>query len=365
MKKKKLLLFIPSIEDGGVEKNFFIIADYLSKRHKSTELITTKKIGTKKLQNIKIINPFLNIQNFKDRKLKYILCLLILLRKIIFNKNYLIFAFQANLYCIILCKIFGVSVITRSNSSIEGWSKNPLKFFLYKKIISFADKVVVNSIDFKKEFKKKFSINAKCILNPLNKYEILKKSKIKLKKVYRKNSLKLITMGRLVDQKNQITILKALNKIKDKIKFELIIIGKGNLKNYYLEYIKNHNLEKKIKILDFKSNPYPYLLQAEVFILSSKFEGLPNVLLEAQILKKYIISSDCPTGPREILRDGKCGDLFKINNFSDLANLILNYKKNRKKNINKIQFGYKSLERYNSSANLEKYNLLISEHLKI
>ena len=57
--------------------------------------------------------------------------------------------------------------------------KNPIKFYLYKKISSFADKIIVNSIDFKKEFKKKFSINTKCILNPLDKKEILKNLKLK------------------------------------------------------------------------------------------------------------------------------------------------------------------------------------------
>ena len=64
--------------------------------------------------------------------------------------------------------------------------------------------------------------------------------------------------------------------------------------------------------MNFKKNPYPYLKRSEVLILSSLFEGLPNVLLESLSLKKFVISSDCPTGPKEILDYGKNGLLFKM-----------------------------------------------------
>ena len=363
MKKKDLLLFIPSIEDGGVEKNFYIIARYLEKKHDTIQLITTKKIKKNIFKNIKIINPTINVENLNGRKIKYLFCLLILLKKIIFNRNCLVFAFQANLYCIILCKLLGVKIITRSNSSPEGWSKNPIKFYLYKKISSFADAIIVNSLEFKKEFKKKFSINTGFILNPLNKKEILLKSKMKVKKIFNKGKLKLITVGRLVDQKNQINILRSLNKIKHQLEFELIIIGKGNLKNNLIEYIKKNKLEKHVKILGFKKNPYPYIKQSEVFLLSSKFEGLPNVLLESQVLKKYIISSNCPTGPKEILLNGRAGDLFKINDDNKLASFILKYKRNKFKNLKKIKLGYDYLSRYDLTKNLKKYKKNISKFL--
>ena len=62
--------------------------------------------------------------------------------------------------------------------------------------------------------------------------------------------------------------------------------------------------------------------KADIFVLTSLYEGLPNVLLEAQYFKKYIISTDCPTGPREILLNGKAGDLIKIGDYKNLANLI-------------------------------------------
>ena len=170
---------------------------------------------------------------------------------------------------------------------------------MYKVIINLADKVMVNSFDFKKTMKKKFGINSTVIYNPLNKNEIIIKSKHKIKNVFPKKSLKIINIGRYVDQKDQITLLKSLAMLKDKIDFYLIFLGRGILKNKLEKYSKLNNIKNKVKFINFKKNPYPYIKQADIFILTSKYEGLPNVLLEAITLKKFIISSNCPTGPRE------------------------------------------------------------------
>ena len=86
-----------------------------------------------------------------------------------------------------------------------------------------------------------------------------------------------------------------------------MILGKGELKNNLERYINENNLEKNVKIKDYVENPYPFIRQADLFVLSSKFEGLPNVLLESLTLNKFIISSNCQTGPKEILMNGKGG----------------------------------------------------------
>ena len=101
-------------------------------------------------------------------------------------KKFLTLSFQANIYCIIITKIFNKKIISRSNSSSAGWSKNFLKNFIFKRVLKIADKVIVNSIDFKRELDNKFNINTKCIYNPFNKSTVIKLSKKKLNKsVYR------------------------------------------------------------------------------------------------------------------------------------------------------------------------------------
>ena len=82
---------------------------------------------------------------------------------------------------------------------------------------------------------------------------------------------------------------------------------------------------------------------------------MPNILLEALALKKFIISSDCPTGPKEILDSGKGGFLFKVGNFRDLAMKILIYKKQKTKCEKMKRFALKRINRFNFEKNLLKY----------
>ena len=89
---------------------------------------------------------------------------------------------------------------------------------------------MVNSKDFKNDLKNEFKVNSVCIYNPLNREQIVKLSNKKIKKIYKKNCLKIINVGRFVDQKNQIILLKALNLIKKQLNFQAILIGRGILK---------------------------------------------------------------------------------------------------------------------------------------
>ena len=115
--------------------------------------------------------------------------------------------------------------------------------------------------------------------------------------------------------------------------------------------------------MNYQKNPFPFLKRSDLFILSSKFEGLPNVLLEALVLKKFVISTKCPTGPKEILSNGKYGYLFKVGDYKDLAKLILKYSKSRKQNKKKINEAYKSLYRFNFEKNCKKYLETVNKYL--
>ena len=169
----------------------------------------------------------------------------------------------------------------------------------------------------------------------------------------------------MTDQKDQILLLKAFNNIKSKLKFKLIIIGKGKNKEKLKKYIKEKNLGKNIKIINYQNNPFPYLKKADIFILSSKFEGLPNVLLEAQYLKKPIISTDCPTGPKEILLRGKAGFLFNVGDVNQLEKNIIfvSKKKNSKLLKSKSNLGLRYMKRFDYKTNMGKYFKLINKYL--
>ena len=116
--------------------------------------------------------------------------IILLLHEILKDKNLVVFAFQANIYCIILCKIFNIKIIVRSNSAPIGWTKNLVKKKLFKFFINKADRVMVNSFEFKKDLKKEFNVNSKCIYNPLDLENIIKKSKKKSKKYFKNKKKK-------------------------------------------------------------------------------------------------------------------------------------------------------------------------------
>ena len=365
MTLKKLIIFMPSIEGGGVEKNLFIISNYLSNKIKKIYLITaSKKYKNNFNKKIKLILPKSNSWDKYGRKVKYLICLFLLLNKIISDKNITVLCFQANIYCIILCKIFNRKIIVRSNSSPSGWSNNFLKNIIFKFILKKADKIIVNSFEFKKQLNYRFNVKAVCIYNPLNQNEIIKKSKIKGIRIFKdKKKLKIINVGRFVDQKDQMTFLKALNLLKNKIDFDAVLVGSGVLKKSLINFIKNNNIERKVKFINFTSNPYPLIKQADIFVLSSKYEGLPNVLLEAITLKKFIISSNCPTGPKEILLNGDGGLLFKLGSYYDLQKKILFYINNKKKCNLMLNKAIKNLDRFDLNQNLEGYLNLVKKFI--
>ena len=225
--KKKLIIFMPSIEGGGVEKNLFIVSNYLVKNFKSVSLITiSKKYKNKFDKKINFISLKSDYWDTLSRRTKYFLAIILLIRELLTKKNSIIFAFQANIYAIITCKLLNKKLLyALILHLLDG-----LKIFLRNLFINFSKKVdivMANSKDFIKSLKSEFNVNAHCIYNPLNKNEIIKKSKIKTKKYFEsKNKLKILNIGRFVDQKDQMTFLKALNKIQNKIEFEARIMGR-------------------------------------------------------------------------------------------------------------------------------------------
>ena len=367
--QKRLILFMPSMDGGGVEKNLILISNYLSRYINNITLITfDNKFNKYFSRKIKILNVKKNTTKPYSKYSKYFFCLLLLAKKIFFErKKYLVFSFQANIYCIILSKILNFDTIVRSNSSPKGWTKSYIKNLIFKIFFKYTKKVIVNSYEFKSQIDKQFNTNSAVIYNPLNKKEIqkLSKHKVRLKNFFSKKTLNIINVARFTDQKDHITLLKSLKMLNEKINVKLLLIGYGPNKVKIENYIKNYNLLKNVKILSFQKNIYKYINISDIFVLTSIFEGLPNVILEAMTLKKYVISTNCPTGPNEILNNGKYGTLFKLRDYKNLARKILKYYYNKKIYNKKIKAAYKSLNRFDFNKNCEKYLLIIKGELQL
>ena len=324
---RDLVIFIPSIEGGGVEKNLFYIIKFLKTKFENVFLITADKLGKNLFgSNVKLITPKSKFFNNKPRVLKSFICSLLLFNNFK-NKNILIFSFQSNLFSTFMSKIINSKIIIRLNTSPEKYSLSFHKKFFFKILYGLVDEIIVNSHEFKKNIKKYFNLKSNVILNPIK----INHTKKKINFFKNFNGLKIITIGRLSNQKDHITLLKALNLLRTihKINFKLYLIGRGYNHTMLLDYIFDNDLQKNVKLGGYKKNASDFIKSADLFILTSRYEGLPNVLIEAQAAGLPIISSNCPSGPKEILMNGKLGDLFNSGDYKSLCK-----KKSFKKKIN-------------------------------
>ncbi len=137
----------------------------------------------------------------------------------------------------------------------------------------------------------------------------------------------------------------------------LYIIGEGKSRSTIEKHIRKHGLETKIILLGFIANPFPWIAKAKIIVHSSKFEGLPTVLIEALMLDKFIVSTDCPTGPSEILKNGKAGLLVPIGDvegFAQKAHQLLTNKQLQTKLTREIKKHKKIFLAENNISTLEQ-----------
>ena len=221
---------------------------------------------------------------------------------------------------------------------ISGYPKmNFLREILWKKISKKIFKVfcptneTMESLNIKKIFEK-------------NKLYLLEDPIIEISKIKKKNNQKIIdflinkkfilAIGRLSIQKNFILLLNFFKKetIKDPDLY-LIIAGEGELKNKFDQFLIKNKLESKIIFLGFQNNIHNLLKKCFCFISTSLWEDPGFVLVEAAVNNTSIISSDCPSGPKEILKNGKGGTLFHSNNLLSLEESYEKFKKLNKEEI--------------------------------
>ncbi len=132
----------------------------------------------------------------------------------------------------------------------------------------------------------------------------------------------ILGMGRLTAQKDFQTLIKAFAQVSQRRQVRLMILGEGEDRSALESLVRQLGLETKVALPGYIINPYPYMLRASIFVLSSRWEGLPGVLIEALYCGVPIISTDCPSGPREILANGKYGKLVPVGDVDDLAKSI-------------------------------------------
>ena len=159
-----------------------------------------------------------------------------------------------------------------------------------------------------------------------------------------------ISVGRLTKQKNHTLLIKLFRIMCNKNKnLFLYILGDGEEKINIIKEIKQLKLEDNVILLGYKKNPYPFISKAKAVLSPSLWEDPGAVMIEAAFCNKIVISSDCISGPKEFLLDGKGGYLFKNNNLSSFVKTINDFLQDNNNNI--------LSKKINAKKNSKKYTL--------
>lgn len=129
--------------------------------------------------------------------------------------------------------------------------------------------------------------------------------------------------GRLEGQKDFATLIRAFALVRQERPAKLVILGEGKHRARLEALVSELGLEGDVSLPGFVSNPFAFMARADTFVLSSLHEGLPGVLIQALACGCKVVSTDCPSGPREILQDGRLGSLTPVADVSALAGAII------------------------------------------
>ena len=222
---------------------------------------------------------------------------------------------------------------------ISGYPKlNIIRKFFWKTISNKIRIITCPTLDLKKNIEnlKIFSQNNLYHLpDAILKIDKLKRSKdMPVDFSLAKSKRIILSAGRLTRQKNFSYLIEEFSEfLKFSNDFVLMILGEGEEKKKLIKLINKKKLKDKIFLLGFKKDIFNYMKNSEVFILSSLWEEVGFVIVEAAMCNTYIISSDCPNGPKEFLNNGKNGLLFENNLKKSLLNTLKDYCKLDKKKI--------------------------------
>jgi glycosyltransferase involved in cell wall biosynthesis len=228
--------------------------------------------------------------------------------------------------------------------------------FLYRLFYAFADHYVAVSRGVKDDMVQCFNLNQSnitVIYNPVIDDTIFEKMKDVVEHPWFNDSNVpvVVGMGNFVPQKAFEDLIDAFSIVRKKMKLRLVIFGKKNENTEYyksiVRKIESSKYSDDILLPGFVENPFKYLHKCNLFVLSSKYEGLPGVLIQALACGCSVISTDCLSGPKEILDNGKYGVLVPVGNVENLAKAI-------GENLEKVE------ERQSDGVMLERFSMYAS-----
>jgi glycosyltransferase involved in cell wall biosynthesis len=362
--KIRLFCLLSNFSFGGAGNSVFRLIHNLNQEDYKIYVISIGKCPYKflnknnnifffELKKSGILNSFFKIYNilktYKSRDSKNIF-----LSNIHYN----------NVISIFLTKLFKnikVVVVERTPAEELNIYYN-LKDFFKKKIVKFlifllyrfSDKIIANSYGIKKSLMQISNAKVDVVYPP---------SVFKIRRFYKKKKnikLKIIVISRLSIEKGIEDLIYAVNLLKKK-KIIVNIYGEGNQLSHLKGLISTFGLNKIVFLRGYKNNLNNELINSDLFISTSHFEGCGNAIIESINLNTPVIVSDCPGGNREILLNGRGGVFYKSKNFYHLKKKISLFLINRSLFTKKNKLAKKSLDRFLLKTNICKYDNIFKE----
>jgi glycosyltransferase involved in cell wall biosynthesis len=215
------------------------------------------------------------------------------------------------------------NVVFSDGDGLTSWTGvSRMNSYLRNIAFRLADVIVAVSQGVANDFER-FS-KVKVIHNGLDLEGIEKKSREEvLHPWFNETEPIVVAVGRLVSQKAFSYLLEAVKLVNKKIPLRLLMIGDGEFKGDLKKQAEELGIRDKVDFIGVKKNPFAYMARCDLFVLSSLYEGFPNVLVEAMALGLPVISTNCPHGPSEIIEDGRSGILVPVENSQAIAEAML------------------------------------------
>tara|TARA_B110000114_G_C15048513_1_gene380204 strand:+ start:316 stop:1434 length:1119 start_codon:yes stop_codon:yes gene_type:complete len=252
-------------------------------------------------------------------------------------------------------------------NSIQGYPKlNVLRGFIWKIFYSKSDGLITMTDITKNKLQKIFGFHSSKIIkidNPIisRSMRLMANENLENEDLRYFKKKVFCSIGRLTRQKNYLELLKAFNTFSKihKNEVNLIIIGEGEDRFILEEFIKKNNIDNCF-LLGFKKNPYKYLSRANLYISSSLWEEPGHTIIEAGYLNIPVLSSDCPNGPREIIKDNINGFKYSTNKHDEFVNKLIEIENIDKKKLAIIKYNMKkTISNFTEAKFYNKFKNLI------
>lgn len=366
-KKLKALSVIWGLRPGGAERVFVNIVNNLDFSHLNVIVLGRREGFVGQIQKD------INVTFFNKKGKLDTVRIIFKLKETIQNENpdlILSFGYYANQVTAIALKFakqnvpLCISERIETRSFLKDMNLQFIRAYVLKKTYKMADKIIVVSNEAKQTLTNHFEIPEEKIIVIYNPIDIEKVGKLASESahepLFHKWSPIVISVGRLHKQKDHKTLILAFSKVLDKFPdAQLVIIGEGPERPHLEKIIYELNLTDKVFLLGFKKNPYKYMARADVFVLSSRYEGFPNVILEAMACGVPVISTNCPSGPKEIIMHRENGILVPIGDPEKLANAIIELLQNTKLRRELSLSGQQRVRDFDIKEVINQYNKIL------